>query len=687
MISEKGLLRLTVLFAVLCWLSLVVADLFLLFAEISEANAGITKEIPQLLLSLYIIFVYFFFKIRIQKAESINFIDLLWHVFSTGLIVSLIQLAVSLFFYLLSDSKLMQNPLMVNFFYHINLGAVIIFLVSTFIVWKRLILYQKNKRLLVIWQIFEYSILASLLYSFFQSGSQQWLFNGLLGLFILYGLVLAFNVKWIAYLNFKQKWRSILLLALVILYLYYFINNLFGFSTEFNLVMDLLDNVFILSIAGFIFIYALISILVILFNLPTSSVFEQKIGEVLNFQRLSQSIQKGDSENQVYEVLLESSTNAVFSTSAWLEIYENDEPNEILKSNISDLKITQVRKSIQDSGIYSYLNKQKSSNFKKELNLNKLTTSLNDPDYGSVLVMPLIIQERQIGLLVVLKDVSDGFNTEMVNIISSFVNQACISIENFELLTEALKNERYREELKIASRVQKSLLPPSLISDKEFEMHAFYESADEVGGDYYDFFKTAEHKTAVIIGDVSGKGTSASFNMSQMKGVFHSLVQFDLDSKTFFTRANHALSHCLEKTSFITAAYYIINSQEKSISFSRAGHCPGLFYSNKDKKAEYFQNKGMGLAIVRNDSFEDFIDISQIHYSSGDILFLYTDGIIEAQNENQEEFGYDRLRHYLEQNNAKSTKEIQAGLIKYLYEFIGTENLEDDYTALIIRFL
>jgi len=687
LISEKGLLRLTILFAILCWLSLVAADLFLLFAEISEANAGITTEVPQLLLSLYIIFVYLFFKIRIQKAESINFIDLLWHVFSTGLIVSIVQLAVSLFFYLLSDSKLMQNPLMVNFFYHINLGAVIIFLVSTFIVWKRLILYQKNKRLLVIWQIFEYSILASLLYSFFQINAQQWLFNGLLGLLILYGLFLSFNLKWIAYLNFKQKWRSILLLVLVILYLYYFVNNLFGFSTEFNLVLDLLDNIYILSIVGFIFMYALVSILVILFNLPTSSVFEQKISEVLNFQRLSQSIQKGDSENQVYEVLLESSTNAVFSTSAWLEIYEDDEPNEILKSNISDLKITQVRKSIQDSGIYAYLNKHKQNNFKKELNLNKLNTNLNDPDYGSVLVMPLIIQDRQIGLLVLLKDVSDGFNKEMTNIISSFVNQACISIENFELLSEALKNERYREELKIASRVQKSLLPHSLISDKEFEMHAFYESADEVGGDYYDFFKIAEHKTAVIIGDVSGKGTSASFNMSQMKGVFHSLVQFDLDAKTFFKRANHALSHCLEKTSFITAAYYSINSTEKSISFSRAGHCPGLFYNKKDKKAEYFHNKGMGLGIVRNDSFEKFIDISKIHYNSGDILFLYTDGIIEAKNADNEEFGYDRLSNYLEQNSAKSPKDIQAGLIKYLYEFIGTENLEDDYTALIIRFL
>jgi serine phosphatase RsbU (regulator of sigma subunit) len=451
--------------------------------------------------------------------------------------------------------------------------------------------------------------------------------------------------------------------------------------------MDLLDNVFILTTAGFIFIYALISILVILFNLPTSSVFEQKISEVLNFQRLSQSIQKGDNENQVYEVLLESSNNAVFATSAWLEIYDNEEARNILKSNINDLKITQVRKSIKDSGLYAYLNKHKLNNFKKELNLNKLSTNLNDPDYGSALVMPLIIQDRQIGLLVVLKDVSDGFNKEMIDIIGSFVNQACISIENFELLTEALKNERYKEELKIASRVQKSLLPHSLISNKEFQMHAFYESADEVGGDYYDFFKTAEHKTAVIIGDVSGKGTSASFNMSQMKGVFHSLVQFDLDSKTFFTKANHALSHCLEKTSFITAAYYTIDSNEKSISFSRAGHCPGLFYNKQENKTEYFHNKGMGLGIVRNDSFEKFIDISKIHYNTGDILFLYTDGIIEAKNKDGEEFGYDRLCSFLEQNNEKNPKEIQDGLIKYLYDFIGTENLEDDYTALIIRFL
>ncbi len=687
MISEKGLLRLSLLFAVLCWLALITADLFLLFAQINKANAGITKEVPYLFLALFILFTFFYFRLKIQKAESVNFIDLLWRVFSTGLIVSLIQLAIGLFFYLLSNSKLLQNDLAINFFYHINLAAVIVFLTSTFVVWKRLILYQKNKRLLILWRIFEYSLLATLLFNFFQKQFPDWAFLGLLGLFFIYSLILAFNLKWIAYLNFKQKWRSILLLALVILYLYYFINNLINFDSEFNLIMNLLTDVFVLSLVGFISIYSLISILVILFNLPTSSVFEQKISEVLNFQRLSQSIQKGDSEDQVYNVLLESSINAVFSTSAWLEIFEEEKPNKVIRSAISENQMQQVKKSIQESGIFSYLNKQQSISFKKNLNPTKLTANLNDPDYNSVLAVPLIIQDRQIGLLVLLKDVTDGFNKEMLDIISSFVNQACISIENFELLSKALENERYREELKIAMRVQKSLLPHELINDENFEMFAFYESADEVGGDYYDYYKTSTDTTAVIMGDVSGKGTSAAFNMAQMKGVFHSLVQLNLDSKAFLSRANSALSNCLEKTSFITAAYYIINAKEKTISFSRAGHCPALFYHHENKQTKFFKNRGLGLGIVRNDSYHEYVDIQEISYKPGDILFLYTDGIIEAKNLHGEEYGYDRLSEVVALNGDKSPEAIKTAVIENLYEFIGSEGLDDDYTTLIIKFL
>src|SRR5690606_37286955 len=135
----------------------------------------------------------------------------------------------------------------------------------------------------------------------------------------------------------------------------------------------------------------------------------------------------------------------------------------------------------------------------------------------------------------------DGFNKEMINIISTFVGQACISVENHRLLNEAIKNERYKEELEIAQRVQRSLLPSSLHHNSSFEISGFSEAADEVGGDFYDTFQFNENLFALIIGGVSGKGTSAAFNMSQMKGIFHSLVQLNLSPAEFIIKSNSAL--------------------------------------------------------------------------------------------------------------------------------------------------
>ena len=100
-------------------------------------------------------------------------------------------------------------------------------------------------------------------------------------------VVLSVNQKWVPYLNFKQKWKSILLNVLIVLYLIYFFNILFRFPFKELLIYDVVNNLTILSIFTFIIIYAVFSILVTLFNLPTSSVFEQKLAEIINFQRLS----------------------------------------------------------------------------------------------------------------------------------------------------------------------------------------------------------------------------------------------------------------------------------------------------------------------------------------------------------------------------------------------------------------
>jgi serine phosphatase RsbU (regulator of sigma subunit) len=274
----------------------------------------------------------------------------------------------------------------------------------------------------------------------------------------------------------------------------------------------------------------------------------------------------------------------------------------------------------------------------------------------------------------------------MTRIVSTFANQAGISIENFRLMEEAFQNARYKEELKIAKMVQQSLLPARLEQDDDFEIVAFSESADEVGGDYYDTLRINDHEVALIIADVSGKGTTAAFHMSQMKGIFHSLAQQSPDPKDFMSKANRALVYCLERGSFISATYFVVDTKDKSIHYSRAGHCPVLYYNATTGKAEYLKDKGTALGMVRSHDYYNFVENKRLTYAPGDVMILYTDGITEAKSKKGEEFGGERLAEVLQQNALKSSKEIEESIIKRLYEFSGSDDINDDYTAMTVKF-
>jgi phosphoserine phosphatase RsbU/P len=296
------------------------------------------------------------------------------------------------------------------------------------------------------------------------------------------------------------------------------------------------------------------------------------------------------------------------------------------------------------------------------------------------------VKGENIGQLALLRELPEGFNREMTKIVSTFANQAGISIENFRLMEEALQNERYKEELKIAKTVQQSLLPELLQQDNDFVIAAFSESADEVGGDYYDTIRISDKVVALIIADVSGKGTTAAFHMSQMKGIFHSLAQCEIEPDDFMIRSNQALVFCLERGSFISATYFVINTETKTVRYARAGHCPVLYYRAATDQSEYFKDKGIALGMVRNKSYKNFIETNEFSYKPGDIMVLYTDGITEAKNDRGDEFGYDRLVEALMEVKAAGPHEVQDHIKNQLYAFSGTKNINDDYTTMIVKF-
>jgi len=653
-------------------------DITILFGQINDLDAGIEQNVPNIFFLIYTLSIFIFYRYRITAAQSGNFIDLLWKIFATGLLTTVISLALKSLNFLMGNTSLIENPLLIDFLFLIHLGLLVAFLVSTFVVWKRLILYQKSKIQLQVWNIFEYLLFGSLISVFLPSAVTDYV----LYLLVIVGVFLSANMKWVAYLNFMQKWKSILLLVLTLLYLVYFYINIMDMRATYNFLDVALNSVFITALFIFTAIYAGFSLLVILFNLPTSSVFEQKLEEVVNFQRLSQSIQTEQSENQVYEILLDSSVRAAKADAAWIDA-RVDDADILFKHEIDDATIIAIKatiKSQKDNSIFDFDNKARG--IRQGRHLKKMKGNL----FNSIVAFPIEISGERIGMIVLLKELREGFNMELVEITGTFVNQAGISIEGFRLMSEAIENERYKEELHIAKNVQNRLLPTVLDANDDFEISVFSAAADEVGGDYYDSYQISEDRIALIIGDVSGKGTSAAFHMSQMKGVFHGLAQLDLGANDLLIKANGAISTSLDKTSFVTISYFVIDRAEKKVEFARAGHCPTLYYNSEKSNASYFTNKGLGLGIVRNESFSNYVQPQEFYYRPGDVLVLYTDGITEAKNSKGEEYGYDRLANVINKSAQLEIAELQKKIIDNLYEFCGQTNIDDDYTTVIVKF-
>lgn len=675
--------RIVVLLAILTWLGLLFVDLARIFGEVNDMNVGIGPEFTWILEIIFFILLYLFFNQSIAKHENENFLNLIWRAASTGLTATVVSILISAFYFLLSDSQLYADPLLRNFFYHVNFALSSLFLVSTSLVWKHLILYQKTKAVVQQWQAFEVVLLLSMFFILINQNTFNYGFIFGLIFLMIYSVILAANLKWIPYLTFKEKWKSLLFLAVIILSGAYMLYQMIEYVLQNQYSVNLTENLFIMGLFVFVLVYAVFSFLVTLFNLPTSSVFEQKLVEAINFQKLSQSIQPGENEERVLDILMDSCMSAAYVDAAWLELKTNHQKTEVVQQRFLTIKEREGMLAL----IASY--KQFSEFLEDQAGdrMEYIHGRINHELYQSVLIFHLRVNKKVLGTIFLLKEVRDGFNKEMINIISTFVGQASISVENYRLLNEAIKNERYKEELEIAQRVQRSLLPSQLHHNPCFEIEGFSAAADEVGGDYYETYQFDENRFALIIGDVSGKGTSAAFNMSQMKGVFHSLVQLQLTPIMFLDKANSALGRCLEKNHFITTTYYLLDTEKKQLRFARAGHCPTLYFEASTEKSKFLDIKGMGLGIVRDARYMRFLQEGQINYQPGDVLVMYTDGIVEAKNDNHEEFGYDRLREVIDECHTCSAREIQEMIIRSVYGFIGYESLpDDDYSLLVVKF-
>ncbi|MDA0683968.1 MAG: PP2C family protein-serine/threonine phosphatase [Bacteroidetes bacterium] len=256
-----------------------------------------------------------------------------------------------------------------------------------------------------------------------------------------------------------------------------------------------------------------------------------------------------------------------------------------------------------------------------------------------------------------------------------------------EYVSEMAGQERVKRELEIAHQVQSFFLPRRMPDIQGLDIAGMCLSANEVGGDYYDFIELDDGRLAFVLGDVSGKGIQAAFFMTLVKGIVQTLARQQLSPAEIMRRLNHLFCQNAPAGTFISVVYGEIDPKARSFTFARAGHNPVIWFDADQKTSTALRPKGMAIGFTDGPAFDDSIEESTISLAEGDTLVFYTDGFSEAMNRARDLYGDDRLVDKVTQIGGRSSSAILRMMTEDVHHFIEGMGRADDMTMAVIKLI
>lgn len=312
-----------------------------------------------------------------------------------------------------------------------------------------------------------------------------------------------------------------------------------------------------------------------------------------------------------------------------------------------------------------------------------------NPDYiacrietRSELAVPLKVGDNIIGAFNIESDKPRAYTQHDLELLNAFASLAAISIERARLYNERMAARKLSLELSIARRIQMTFLPSQDPEITGFDISGLNIPSADVGGDYYDFIPIVDNQLGVAIGDVVGKGVPASLIMAAFRASLKAEIRNNFAIRAILQKVNNLLFESIERDKYVTAVYSVLDSKNRVLTFSNAGHNPPIL-RRADGIVEYLTEGGLALGTFANSRYEE----RPISLSSGDILLFYTDGVTEALDCNGKEFGVERLLSCLEESKSLSAKEIVKFVVNSTKNFARCQEETDDLTLIVIKAL
>lgn len=308
----------------------------------------------------------------------------------------------------------------------------------------------------------------------------------------------------------------------------------------------------------------------------------------------------------------------------------------------------------------------------------ELGQSVYDLKLRAVMCAPLVARNHRVGVIYVdSRAVRREFSARDLALFSAISSQLAIGVENARLYADSLEKARLQKDVEIARRIQQHLLPQVPSSLRGLDLALRYFAAESASGDTYDFVPLDGDRLAVMVGDVTGHGVGAALLTHAAQAALRSYLELVSDMSQVVARLNHRLVNSVETGNFMSLLLVVFDPARQTMQYVNAGH-PEMIHVTRNGIVQY-PRTGMVLGVVGE---QDYAVSEPVPMARGDVLFLFTDGVDEAQSPDRTTFGEVRLRELLTTMHGQPAEKVLAAVEAAVRAHAGGGNLEDDLTMI-----
>lgn len=301
---------------------------------------------------------------------------------------------------------------------------------------------------------------------------------------------------------------------------------------------------------------------------------------------------------------------------------------------------------------------------------------------SSFMAVPLMFEDKIIGVASVVKSAAgEHFSEEDYDRFKLLANFGTLAVSNFFSFLEANERSGLEQSAGIAAEIQRTVLPKKLPQFPRLALGAFSTPALGVSGDYYDVIQTRKDRIVAVVGDVAGKGVSAALIMVMIRSILHLITNTNKDIATVLDWVNRGITGKIDMDHYATLGIVAVNVDTGEMEYANASHQPLLLYRRATESIETIEVKSVPIGVERDSEYVR----KALRLADGDIVVMYTDGIVEAMNEQGKQYGRKSLSQAIIRHRDLAPKEIVTKIKGDLESFVGSVRQHDDQTVLILK--